>query len=227
MFKMLCAGLCVVGFLVVEAQAVHAQAVEVNEAGEKKAEGYFKARKPAAAAPAEPVAEASKASDNASSGGIPPRYMAVRVGTFFSDQAYRWGGKDPSNIGGLNAGVDYRLGEWVNTADLALRVDYVGYKLDEGAARKLSVGATVTFPDVASRFPLYFGAGIGAGFFIKQIRNESALSLDYSLFGGLRFLNVIDKIGFLVETGIKDHLLLTSDGQFNGVYFNVGSVFNF
>jgi hypothetical protein len=156
-----------------------------------------------------------------------PRFMAVHIGSFFADQAYKWGKGDMDNIGKLNAGVDYRIGEWVNSMDLGFRLDFTSYGLDEGNARKLSVGTILTFPDANSRFPLYFGGGLGLGFFLKQIGNESALALDYSVFGGVRFLDVIERLGFMVEAGLKNHFLLLSDGQFNGAYINVGTVFAF
>ncbi len=166
------------------------------------------------------------ASDSPGSSGT-PRFLALHIGTFFSDQGYEWGASNQSDIGGLNAGVDYRLGEWVNSMDLFMRIDYTSFKLNEGYARKLSVSALVTFPDSNSRFPLYFGAGLGPGFFIKQLENESALALDYSLFGGFRLLDVIEGLGLMAEVGLKNHLHLLSDGQFNGVYFNIGTVFAF
>jgi hypothetical protein len=62
---------------------------------------------------------------------------------------------------------------------------------------------------------------------IKQIADESILALDYSLVAGARFLNVIDTMGFMIETGLKNHIHLLSDGQFNGVFVNVGTVFTF
>lgn len=199
-----------------------AQMVEVPEekqqAPKEKAADYFKARqaeKQAAPAPAR------------ASSGEDPRYLALHVGTFFSDQAYAWGNNNQDDVGGLDAGVDYRMGEWVNSMDWSMRINYTTYSLDEGAARKLSFGAILTFPDVNSRFPLYFGAGLGAGFFLKQLDDESPIALDYSLLLGARFFDVIGRTGFLVETGLKNHLLMSSDGQFNGVYVNIGTVFTF
>jgi hypothetical protein len=47
------------------------------------------------------------------------------------------------------------------------------------------------------------------------------------LVAGARFLNVIDTMGFMIETGLKNHIHLLSDGQFNGVFVNVGTVFTF
>lgn len=198
-----------------------AQMVEVPEekaqAPKEKAGEYFKARK---------AAEPARSSAGSNSEGA-PRFLALHIGTFFSDGAYRWGKRNQDDVGKFDAGVDYRMGEWVNSMDWSMRINYTSYDLDEGTARKLSMGAILTFPDVASRFPLYFGAGLGAGFFIKQLDDESPIALDYSLILGARFHDVIGRTGFMVETGLKNHLLLTSDGQFNGVYLNVGTVHSF
>jgi hypothetical protein len=210
------------------ASAARAQMVEMPEdppaagSGQDKASGYMRDRKSNKAAAAAPAAEKAADPD-----GPAARYLDVHFGGFFDSQAYRWGDGDQNNIGKFIAGVDYRLGEWVNTADLMLRVDYQTYALDEGDARKLSIGGIVTFPDANSRFPLYFGVGLGAGFFLKQIHDSSAMSIDYSILAGARFLNVFDRLGFMVETGLKDHLHLFSEGQFNGIYINVGTVWMF
>ena len=202
-----------------------AQAVEVREetmttpagGGREKAAGYFRDRK----------AEKALTATGATTPGATPRFLAIHAGTFFTDQSYKWGKGDQSDLGKLDIGVDYRLGEWINAADFMLRVDFTGFELDEGAARKLSIQGMIAFPDANSRFPLYFGASLGPGFFIKQIKKESVLSLDYGLFAGARVLDVVQKIGFMAEIGLKDHVFLLSDGQFNGFYFNLGCAFAF
>jgi len=201
-----------------------AQMVEVQDnnepaVGRQKAQEYFKGRQAPVAAPG--------TRRLATDGVGAPRYLAIHVGSYFTSQAYKWGKGDQDDKAKLNAGVTYRLGEWVNSMDLALRIDYTNFQLDEGSARKLGVGVIITFPDANSRFPLYFGGGLGAGFMIKQINKESALALDYSLIAGARFLDVIENVGFMVETGLKNHIHLLSDGQFNGVFINVGTVFAF
>jgi hypothetical protein len=215
-----------IAILMLVSGPVFAQVVEVSDdkpqAPKEKAADYFKTRQEdKAAAPAKAARD-----------GAPPRYLALHIGTFFSDQSYAWGRENQSNVGNLDAGIDYRMGEWVNSMDWSMRINYTSYGLDDGNARKLSMGAILTFPDVNSRFPLYFGAGLGAGFFIKQVEDEddnaeSPMALDYSILLGARFFDVIGNTGFLVETGLKNHLLLSSDGQFNGVYVNVGAVFAF
>ncbi len=206
---------------------LQAQAVDVTDStavtseepavGQDRARPYFQNRR----APAQVVRAPS------SDGGGAPRYLALHIGRMFADQSYRWGRKDQEDIGGLNAGVTYRMGEWINSMDWALRIDYTNYSLSQGSARKLSVGAILTFPDANSQFPLYFGGGIGPGFFIKQLPNESVVALDYQLLAGARFLNLFNNMGLMFEAGIKNHIFLLSDGQYNGVYVNVGTVFAF
>lgn len=184
--------------------------------GKEKAKEYFQQRKkPAATTHQAPPA------------GPTPRYLAVHMGTFFQGQSYRWGESDERGVGKFNGGVTYRLGEWVNAMDFSLRMEYTHYELNDGTAKKLSFGTLLSFPDSNSRFPLYFGGGAGAGLFIQQIRSKSPVALDWQLFAGVRFLDVFEKIGFMVEAGLKNHVFLLSDGQFNGVFINVGTVFAF
>jgi hypothetical protein len=155
-------------------------------------------------------------------------YLAVHIGSFISDNAYKWGGKETaSDVGRLNMGISYRIGEWVNSMDLLIRVDFSQYSLAEGRANKLSFLPVITFPDAASKFPLYFGAGLGGGIFMNQIAQESALSLDYQLLAGARFFDLFGNTGLFVEGGLKNHFLLLSDGQYNGAFATVGGLFTF
>lgn len=210
---------------------LNAQMVEVTDKGEtaapatvktgpEKVREYFQSRK--IAQKGEDSGTVRKPANSAD-----PRYLALHIGTFFDDTAYKWGHGDQTDIGKFNFGVTYRLGEWINSADLAVRTEFLSYGLDEGTARKLSFQGLITFPDANSKFPLYFGAGLGPGIFFKQINGEGALALDYSLLAGVRMFNVIDSVGFMLEMGLKNHLHLLSDGQFNGIFINIGTVFSF
>lgn len=160
--------------------------------------------------------------------GSGDHYLALHVGWFVNDNAYKWGAPDnQTNVGRYNFGVTYRFGEWVNSMDLLFRFDVSKINLAEGGVTKFSILPIVTFPDASSRFPLYFGAGLGLGVFGTQIAGESALSIDYQLLAGARFFNVWDQTGLFVEGGIKNHLFLLSDGQFNGTFIATGLVFTF
>ena len=155
-------------------------------------------------------------------------YLAVHFGLYMSDLAYKWGpGDKVTHPGNYNIGVSYRLGEWVNSMDLNLRMDFSEYSLSGGVASKLAILPMITFPDVASRFPLYFGVGAGLGIFMHQLDSESSVAFEYQVIGGLRFFNVLPDTGFFIEGGVKNHVLLFTDGQFNGPFVALGSVFLF
>jgi hypothetical protein len=155
-------------------------------------------------------------------------YLALHIGEFVSDNAYRWGSADnQSDVGDAVVGVTYRMGEWQNSMDFALRLDYNAFGLADGTAGKLSFLPMITFPDASSKFPLYLGAGVGVGIFTKQIDKESALALDYQLVLGARFFEVFANTGFFIEAGLKNSLFLLTDGQFNGTFVAVGPVFTF
>lgn len=191
------------------------------EVGRKAAEKYMapKGGREASGTPVQSRAVASSRGDH---------YLALHVGGYISDNSYKWGGSEKSeNVGKLNSGVTYRVGEWVNSMDLFVRIDFSTFALNEGRATKLSFLPIVAFPDSNSRFPLYFGGGIGPGVFVNQISSESSLSLDYQLLGGARFFDLIGNAGFFFEAGLKNHLFLLSDGQFNGTFATAGSVFTF
>lgn len=194
--------------------SVSAFAEEKPQVGREAAAKYFQKRGP----------------DDASSGNVGPddHYLAIHVGKFMSAQAWDWGSKGrEDNTGSASYGVTYRLDEWNRSMDLGIRVDFNEYDVAGEKPLKMSLMPVLTFPDASSRFPLYFGAGAGLGVFFKQVVDESPLSFDYQLFMGARFFNIFENTGFFVETGMKNHLLLTSSGQFNGVFLTGGAVFTF
>jgi hypothetical protein len=110
---------------------------------------------------------------------------------------------------------------------LNVRFDFTEYKLDSDRATKLSILPLITFPSISTRFPLYFGIGAGAGVFFTQVSEESNLSFDYQLITGVRFTDLLEHTGVFVEFGLKNHLLLLSDGQFNGTALSAGAIFTF
>lgn len=169
--------------------------------------------------------EVSQASGAGSAGD---HFLAIHYGRYMSSQSYDWSpAGTEEDVGSNQFGVTYRVGEWVNSMDLNLRLDYNEYDLGGMNPSKLSFMPLITFPDANSRFPLYFGAGVGLGVFFKQIDGKSALSLDYQLVAGARFFNVFENTGFFVEAGLKNHLHILSSGQLNGTFLSGGLVFTF
>ncbi|MGZ3774013.1 MAG: hypothetical protein ACXVCY_16230 [Pseudobdellovibrionaceae bacterium] len=162
------------------------------------------------------------------SNGPSSHYLALHVGRYMGTQSYEWGKNGQEDDVGRNSfGVTYRMGEWKNSMDLGLRIDYNEFEIAGEKPTKLSFIPVLTFPDASSKFPLYFGAGMGVGVFFKQVHDKSPVSLDYQLFAGARFFNVYENTGFFIEAGLKNHLLLTSTGQLNGTFLSAGLVFTF
>lgn len=171
-------------------------------------------------------ASTDAASDSYGSSGV--RYMAIQFGTFMSDTQHRWGVLSrEDDVGDLTLGVTYRFGEWVNSMDLMGRIEYQTYDIDTEKPKKLSVLPMISFPDARSGFPLFFGAGAGLGIFFDQAPDESELSVDYQIVGGVRFMNMFPSGGLIVETGLKGHFHLLGSGQFSGTFVSVGGAFTF
>lgn len=155
------------------------------------------------------------------------RLLSLHYSSFLKSKAYKWGNATSQDkTGWQGLGVTYKIGEWTNSMDLNLRIDYLQYEVEDHRPIKLSFMPLVTFPDVKAEFPLYFGAGVGAGVFISQLERESTLTFDYSLLFGVRFTEIFGRGGFFIEGGIKDHLHVLSDGQFMGQYLGFGLVFS-
>lgn len=164
------------------------------------------------------------------SGTVGPgqHYLAIGLGGFTSSDSYEWG-QTPhtTGTGRLLGELTYRIAPLSALADWALRADLIGYQLPESTATQLAVSPILMFPDSGSKFPLYFGVGMGPGIFLSQLTQESFLALNYQLFAGIRFFDVLGSTGFFAEFGLKNQVLLLSSGQFNGEYVAVGAVFMF
>ena len=203
-------------FALSASQAMAATLIDAGNSKPSNPDDYFKKRAGSV--------EVKKRKRSLKSGD---HYLALHLGGFIKGKSYNWGGINKEDAGAYSTGITYRVGEWVNSTDFLVRIDFNSYELDSGNSTKMSLMPMVSFPDATSNFPLYFGAAGGLGVFFKQVESESALSLDYQLFAGGRFFNVFDSVGLLFETGIKNHVNILSDGQFNSTYFNAGTVFVF
>ncbi len=153
--------------------------------------------------------------------------LMLHVGGYTSSASYAWKGADKRlNVGRATYGVTYLFGTWANI-DVNIRFDFNEFKLDDDRVTKLSFLPLWTFPMADSKFPLYFGGGAGLGVFFSQVNNQSNLSLDYQLVAGARFTDLYENVGAFVEFGLKNHLHLLSEGQFNGTALSTGVVFTF
>ncbi len=198
---------------------------EPPRVGRGAAEKYFENRNPDADEGNYQSAEVS--------GAIGPEnhYLAIHAGKMMSSTSYEWGSVNKQmDVGDYTVGITYRVGEWRNSMDLSLRLDFISYNLvaaGETKPLKLSILPLITFPDASSKFPLYFGFGLGPGVFFRQAEDEASISLDYQLIAGARFFDVFENAGFFIETGLKNHLQLWNSGQFNGTFLSAGAVFTF
>lgn len=195
--------------------------------GKKAAEKYFpapveeevKADPSYEAQPAEPAAAPGRSSTE--------EMMMLGLGSFLNSETYNWNGSaKQENVGRITYGFTYMLEE-ESKYDINLRVDFTEYRVVTERAFKMSVLPVLTFPRFTADFPIYFGVGLGLGIFFVQVPDESSLSFDYQLLGGARFMDVIENAGLFVELALKNHLLLTTNGQFNGISLTAGGVFNF
>lgn len=213
-------------FLVLQSLS-HAE--EAPRVGRGAAAKYFEKRNPDATEEEDTGKETSSSSSYSSNSSA--HYLAIHFGKMMSSTAYEWGTESKqSNVGDFTAGLTYRIGEWHNSMDLNLRIDFIQYKITgEGEQKplKMSILPLITFPDAASKFPLYFGFGVGPGVFFRQTDHEASLALDYQLIAGARFFDVFENAGFFLETGLKNHLQLWDSGQFNGTFLSAGAVFTF
>lgn len=171
---------------------------------------------------------AEKEAEEGSSKKLTDHYMALGLGNFSNGTAYNWGqnGKE-ENVGKWGVDLTYRFSEQDYLFDEALRVSYVQYNPATQDVSKLSFLYALTLPEANSKFPIYFGVAGGLGIFMKQVDQESFISLDYQLYLGVRAFNLFDSVGLYVEGGMRNHLHITSDGQFNGTFLSLGTIFNF
>ena len=168
-------------------------------------------------------------SDAKSIGPVGERYFNIHFGGFSESVSHVWGKSSgrQEDVGKTNYGVTYLLGQWMEGMDLSLRVDFISFEIDGEKPLKMSLLPLVTFPRFETGFPIYLGFGVGPGVFFKQVADHSSLSLDYQLVIGARWANLMGSSGFFLETGLKNHIHLLSEGQFNGFFMSLGGVFTF
>ena len=153
---------------------------------------------------------------------VPGRQLlGVAVGNLLSSKNYHWMEND--DVGGWNLELAYTRsdqGWFARRYSLELQQ----FSANEARLSKLSFLFTFLFPR-RLEFPVYIGFAAGPGYFIKQRRNESEFSIDYKAFLGLR-LNDPNSQYFL-QSGVKNHVHVLSDGQFIGWYISSGVAYKF
>ncbi|HEY8270294.1 MAG TPA: hypothetical protein VIG33_05355, partial [Pseudobdellovibrionaceae bacterium] len=204
-----------------------ARANPAPRVGREVASKYFEKQNSDAGEQGEEADSSSKPSSYSSSGPS-DHYLALHFGKMMNSTAYEWGTESKqTNVGDFTTGLTYRVGEWKNSMDLNIRIDFIQFNVTgngEPKPLKMSILPLITFPDAAAKFPLYFGFGMGPGVFFRQSDGEASLALDYQLIAGARFFDVFENAGFFIESGLKNHLQLWNSGQFNGTFLSAGAV---
>ncbi len=155
-------------------------------------------------------------------------YIGLQVGRFLNSESYEWALTEKiDQVAQTNFTIEYLISQEYANFDIGMRIEHTSYRVLEYSPAKVSVLASWTFPEVETRFPLYFGAALGPGFFVRQLPNESNLTLDYEIYMGLRFLEIQSAFGLSLEGGLKNHLHVLTNGQLNGNYMALGSTFLF
>ena len=196
--------LLLIGFMAVVHQSF---AVETGKAAAMK---YFTDQPASIKAPRGP----------ASSGTSYGQLFSVSAGTLIQGKSYQWAGED---LGGWNMQIAYRRNAGYYLAQ-AFHLEFQKFTEAQQEFSKISLLLNFVFPRSVT-FPVYLGVGAGPGFFLKQLVNESSLTLDYKGYVGLR-LNQ-EHSQFILESGIKNHVHMLSDGQFIGWFISSGVAYKF
>lgn len=147
--------------------------------------------------------------------------LALSVGNLLNSKSYNWLGEDPK---GWNLELFYQNateGYFGQGYHLELQ------KFSESGSpdlSKVSFLVSFTFPRRLS-FPVYLGAAAGPGYFFQQKQNESEFTIDYKAWLGLRLLD--DRSQYFLQSGVKNHVHVLSDGQFIGWFISSGVAYKF
>ena len=213
------------GLLMTFIFGVQSALADAPKVGRKAAARYFQGETQSSADSQIPT---NRAPSNIEALSPEDHFLTFGFSNYVSSDTYRWSPNGQENqVGKWGLDMMYRISQFSSTIDQALRVSYNEYDVNSFRASKMSFLYALTLPDAGSQFPLYFGAAAGGGVFLKQVQDKSPISLDYQMYLGLRLFNVMEKTGFYIEGGLKNHLLLTSDGQLNGTFLSAGAVFTF
>ncbi len=146
--------------------------------------------------------------------------LAVAVGSLVNTQSYNWA---EESTPGWNVEAFYqRAGD--GYFGHGYHLDLQKFASGNEELTKLSFLFSLTFPRRLS-FPVYIGVAAGPGYFLKQKENESHFAFDYKGYVGLRLNQVHSQ--YFVQSGVKNHVHVLSDGQFIGWFVSSGVAYTF
>lgn len=146
--------------------------------------------------------------------------MAFSVGTLVSSKSYQWLGND---FQGWNVDIGYRPAS-KGYFGRSYHLEYQKFTDVVEELSKMSFLMSFSFPRRLS-FPVYVGIAAGPGFFFKQKDDESEFTFDYKAYLGVRLNQAHSQ--YFIQSGVKNHVHMLSDGQFIGWFVSSGVAYKF
>lgn len=146
--------------------------------------------------------------------------VGLSVGGLFNSKSYGW--MDES-FKGWSVEATYQS-PMAGYFARGFHLEYQKYITDRADLGKVSFLMSFTFPRRVD-FPVFLGVAAGPGYFTKQIKNESEFTIDYKGYVGLRFTQ--QNAQYYLQSGIKNHVHMLSDGQFISWYLSSGVAYKF
>jgi len=146
--------------------------------------------------------------------------LGVAVGSLVSSKSYQWMGDD---FTGWNIEAFYQRAT-SGYFGQGFHLEFQKFTSEEQDLSKISFLFSFTFPRRIS-FPVYLGVAGGPGFFLKQQEGESDFSFDYKAYLGLRLTEKNSQ--YFLQSGVKNHVSVLSDGQFVGWFVSSGVAYKF
>ena len=90
--------------------------------------------------------------------------------------------------------------------DVQLRASLLAAQLEEGKEASLELSALLTFPEIRSQFPIFFGMGFGLGFYPFYILEDIPFfSFHIPFLFGIRLFEIYHNLGAGAELNLRIH----------------------
>lgn len=155
-----------------------------------------------------------------SSSGSDRGLIAIGAGSLIQTKSYDWAGNDLKGWS-LNASYQSLKSSYFNRG---YELEFQKISAGENQLSKLSFLLSFSFPKRLS-FPVYVGVAAGPGYFFKQTEGESEFTIDYKAYLGLRLNRSTSQ--YFLQSGVKNHVHVLSDGQFVGWFVSSGVAYKF
>ena len=187
---------------------------QAAQTGKQAAMKYFTAKR----RPADAPSTVSSRAGSKKGGG--DELLALSVGTLVNGEGYQWAECDFSGWGVELFYQKPSTGTFLKGYHLELQ----NFSVGEQEFSKVSFLLSFSFPQSLS-FPVYIGVAAGPGMFLQQQEGESEFAFDYKGYFGLRFDEANSQ--YFLQTGVKNHIHMLSDGQFIGWFVSSGVAYKF